>query len=82
MTKVAQGNVHLERKEATTLLMELLRLNLSIPSIVNLKEDKKGNFDLVLKADCDTEKLKEFIAQKGLTIEENKEKNYCVISRP
>ncbi len=50
--------------------------------MVNLKENKQGSIDIVLKADCDTETLKEFIAQKGLRIEENKDRNYCVISVP
>ena len=55
----------LERKEATALLMELVKLNLALPSLVSLKNNKRGKFDLVLKGDCDLIALKHFIAKKA-----------------
>ena len=74
--------VHLERSEAAALLKELIVLNLALPSLVDLKPNKHGKFALILKGDCDIQALRQFMAERKLAIEENKEKGYCIISKP
>lgn len=72
----------MERSEAVALLKELLVLNLALPSLVDLEPNKHGKFALILKGDYDTQALRQFIAERKLEMEENKEKGYCIISKP
>lgn len=72
----------MDRKEAVALLRELIIRNLALPSLVSLQENKHGKFDLVMKADCDSQPLIQFIAEKNLVLTENKKNGYCVISKP
>jgi hypothetical protein len=68
----------LERKEAVALLKELVDSNLAQPSIVSIDKNKRGRFNLVIKANC--QMIRQFIAEKKLAIKE--EKGYCIISKP
>ena len=72
----------MDRKEAVALLRELIILNLVLPSLVSLQENKHGKFDLVIKADCNSQSLIQFIAEKHLVLTLNKKNGYCVISKP
>jgi hypothetical protein len=72
----------LKRKEAYSLLMELISLNLALPSLVTLKKNENGTFDLILEADYDVQALKNFIAKKDLALKIDEEKGFCVISEP
>jgi hypothetical protein len=72
----------LERSEAVALLKGLIVLNLALPSYVDLEPNKHGKFDLILKGDCDTQALRQFTAERKLNMEENKEKGYCIITKP
>ena len=72
----------MERHEATTLLLEMVRLNLVNPTMVSLTENKQGKFSLVIKSDLDFEALKQFIAQRDLTVKQNVKENMCIISKP
>jgi hypothetical protein len=72
----------LERSKAVALLKEMIVLNLVLPSIIDLEPNKHGKFDLILKGDCDTQSFRQFIAERKLELEENKEKGYCIISKP
>lgn len=72
----------MERKEAISLLKELVEGNLAQPSLVVLRENKRGTFDLVMKAECDTLALKKFIAGKNLSVRENEKAGYCIIFKP
>jgi len=48
LQKKLKGDVveNLQRKEAYRLLMDLIGMNLAIPSMATLKEKNHGNFDL------------------------------------
>ena len=46
------------------------------------RQNKRGKFDLVLKGDCDTLALRQFIAERNLTLRENEKKGFCAISKP
>ena len=72
----------MERREAVALLKELVSNNLAIPSLVALKENRRGKFELFLKCDCDLPLLRQFLAEKNLMLTEDKEKGSCVISKP
>ena len=72
----------MERHEAVELLKQLIAQHLVVPSLVALEKNKHGKFDLILKGDCDTQALKEFLSQRYLIVKENNEKGYCVISKP
>jgi hypothetical protein len=72
----------LDRQEAVALLKELITLNLALPTVVFLQENKRGKFDLVIKADCNSPQLTKFIAEKNFVLSENKENSYCIISKP
>jgi len=75
-------NVHLERKEALTLLKDLIQLNITVPSIVALKENNLGKFELMLKDHCDNEILKKFVAGKSLALKEVNERDIVTIYKP
>jgi hypothetical protein len=72
----------LERSEAVTLCKELIVLNLAVPYLVDLEPNKHGKFDLILKGDYDIQALRQFIAERKLAMEEDKEKGHCIISKP
>lgn len=78
----AEEDVHLERAEATALLKQILALNLALPSMVVLNRNKKGAYDLVLRGDCDTQSMKEFVAEQNLAVKWDKEKGTCIIYKP
>ena len=72
----------MDRVQAMTLLKELIALDLVDPSsFVNLQEDNHGEFTLMIKGDYDTQPIRQFVAEKGLTLTVNKEKGYCIISK-
>lgn len=71
----------MERKEAVALLKELVDSNLAQPSLIALKENKRGKFDLVIKGDYDTQVITKFLAKKNLALKEGKEEGYCIISK-
>ncbi len=71
----------MERSEAVALLKELIVLNLALPSLVDLEPNKHEKFDLILKGDYYIQALRRFIAERKLTIEFNKEKGYCTVSK-
>lgn len=60
----------------------MITLNIVHPFLVSLKEKEHGNFDLILKLDCEIDELRLFIAEKNLAMEENVEKGVCTISNP
>jgi hypothetical protein len=70
------------REEAVALLKEMLALNLVTPSFVELYENKHGKFDIKLSLDCDVASLKQFLAERSLTMKKDSEKGYCFISKP
>ena len=72
----------MERKEATALLKEIVANSLLIPSLVALKESRRGKFDLILKGDCDSVALTQFVTEKNLMAREDSEKGYWLISGP
>lgn len=67
----------MERKEAVALLKDIVDSNLASPSLVVLKENEPGKFDLQMKEECNTEALREYITKKKLSIKSDK--GYCVI---
>jgi len=71
-----------ERKEATALLKEIVGNSLCLPNFVDLKENKHGKFDLVLKGDCDTKALMQFAEEKNLTAKKETGKGYWLIIKP
>lgn len=79
---MGQGESLLERKEATSLLKEIIGLNLLLPSLIDLEPNKHGKFDLLFKGDCDTQAFKQFIADRKLCVSEDTKKGYFVISKP
>jgi hypothetical protein len=72
----------LERAEAIALLKQILALNLALPSMVALNQNKKGAYDLVLRGDCDIQPIKEFAAEQNLAVKWDKEKSTCIIYKP
>ena len=70
----------LQRKEAFNLLMDLINLNLALPSLATLKESKPGDFNLVLKAIFDVQALKDYAASKNLFLELDEKRGLCVLS--
>jgi hypothetical protein len=70
----------LQRKEAVSLLKQLIERELVQPSFVSLEKNKQGGFDLVLKVDCDLQPLKKFLSENNLAVRE--EKGYCAIYKP
>jgi len=75
-----EGSIRLDRKEAVTLLKELIVLELALPSLVSFQENRLGKFDLIIKADCISQQFIRFIAEKKLVLSANKERGYCIIS--
>jgi hypothetical protein len=69
----------LERHEAVELLKVLVANNLARPSLIALKESNHDNFDLILKGDVDVHAISKLVASKGLTVKEDKAKEYCII---
>jgi hypothetical protein len=61
------------------LLKELIDNNLARPSVVMLKKNKRGKFELHMKDECDTEAIREFVHKKKLEIKKDTEKGYCII---
>ena len=72
----------MKREEAVALLKELIMLNLAMPSVVDLERNNHGRFDLIINADCNLPALRQFIAEKKFVLVEDKQKGYCVISKP
>lgn len=58
----------MERKEAIALLKELSSNHLVQPSLVVLKENKDGTFDLAIKGDYNAMAIKVFISDKKLVL--------------
>ena len=77
-----EGEARLKREEATTLLKQIIALNLALPSMVALNQNKNGGFDLVLKGHFDVQAMKKFAAEKNLTLKWEKEKDTCTIYKP
>ena len=72
----------MERREAVALLKELVSNNLAIPSLVALKENRRGKFEVFFKGNCDFPLLRQFLAEKKSDSTENKEKSSRIISKP
>jgi hypothetical protein len=64
------------------LLKEIIDGNLGVPSVVSLERNKHGKFDLILRGECDTSGIRQFVIQRNLTFREDKEKGYCTIFKP
>jgi hypothetical protein len=71
----------LQRRESTALIKELVGDGLVIPSLVVLKENNRGKFDLVLRGDCDLPAIRQFISEKNLLLDEDKEQGFFTIYR-
>ena len=72
----------MERREVVAIVKELVGSNIARFSLVFLKENKRGKFDLVVKGDFAPQTLKQFISENNLLLHEDTEKGYCVISKP
>ncbi len=72
----------MQRKEAISLLKELIDANLVQPSFVHLKENQHGHFDLIIKGYCDPIEIRQLIAKKDLGLLVDKEKDICKIYKP
>ena len=72
----------MERNEAVELLRELIDKNLASPSLMSLEKNQRGRFKVIMKDDCDTMAIREFVAEKNLMVEVDSERGYCVIRRP
>ncbi len=70
----------LERKEAIALLKELVEQCIVQPSLVSVEKKNRGDFELILKIDCDIQPLRLFVSQKNLAIREEQER--CIIFKP
>lgn len=71
----------MERKEAVELLKELIEKNLAEPSFISIEKNDSGRFNLVMKDECNSEELKEFVTEKKLTVKIDEQKGYCVIHK-
>ena len=66
----------MKREEAIATLRELISLGLVNPSFASL-DSIKGNFSLMIDADCDLPQLRQFIRERNLLV--HKERGYCVV---
>lgn len=64
------------------MLKELVDDDLAQPSFVAFNENRQGEFSLVIKGECDLAALTDFVAEKGLVLEEDNEKGYYIIHKP
>ncbi len=71
----------MQRHEAVAILKEIINCNLAMPSIVALEKNKRGTFNLIMKADCDAKSIRQFTDEKNLTVELDNERGYCIISK-
>lgn len=72
----------MERHEAVAILKEIIHDHLGMPSIVLLERNKRGKFDLLFKAECNTPELKQFVAERNLALKEHELKGFCAIFKP
>jgi len=72
----------LERHEAVALLKELVGLHLAPLSVISIQRNSRGRFDLIVKTDCGTPEFIQFIAERNLAVQADKENGYCTISKP
>lgn len=72
----------MERKEAIALLNEIVGNGLCLPSLVTLKENERGKFDLCLKTIANTQHWARFVSERRLTVNMDVEKGSRLISRP
>ena len=72
----------MERGEAVGVLKEIISENLGMPSVVSLNRNERCKFDLMLKGDCDVHALQKFVAERNLSIREDKENGYLTIFKP
>ena len=72
----------MERKEAVDLLKQIIEKNLAEPSFISIEKNHGGRFNLVMKDECDSRELRDFVAEKKLTVKVDEEKGYCVIHKP
>lgn len=49
---------------------------------MSLEKNQRGRFKVIMKDDCDTMAIREFVAEKNLMVEVDSERGYCVIRRP
>ena len=71
----------MERGEAIAILRELIKNGLAQPSLVNLREKTPGQFELVLKDECDTQAITQFVSEKNLVLISDTKKSYVVICK-
>jgi hypothetical protein len=61
------------------LLKELTEREIVQPSLVSIEKNIQGTVNLILKIDCGIDPLNQFVAEKSLSIKE--EKGLCIISK-
>ncbi len=76
------GNVHLNRLEAMALLKELVASELVNPDYLSIHKEKSGNCQIQIKCDYNKAHLEEYAKKNGLTMTEDKEREYFVIAKP
>ena len=71
--------VQLNRKEAITLLKELVAKNLVEPSYVSIDQRNQNRYQLKIKCNYYQEDIMQFAKNNGLFIEADKDQKYLVI---
>jgi len=72
----------LERKEALSILREMLDYCLSSTKFVSLIVNRREGFGLMIKSSYDKKALREFIAKRNLKLKIDFKKGLLFISKP
>jgi hypothetical protein len=72
----------LDRKEATTMLLELIDSHLVDPTCIDIKLRKPEHYQVQIESNYDTEEIKEYAEKHNLAIEQDKEQKYLFIYKP
>ena len=72
----------MRREQAVALVKELVDNNLIQTNWLLIDKRKPDSYELKFKGDWDRYSLNDFLKNRNLVIEENKEKQYLVIFKP
>ena len=72
----------MDRKEAATVLLELIDSHLVDPTYIDIKLRKPEHYQIQIESNYDPEGIKEYAEKNNLAIEQDKEQKYLFIYKP
>ena len=72
----------MDRKEAATVLLELIDSHLVDPTYIDVKLRKPEQYQIRIESSYDPQGIKEYAEKNNLAIEQDKEQKYLFIYKP